>query len=124
MAKQNIKYQRLEITYPNGTVAGSKKNHELILDGEMDRVVGIAMYPISDGGIENIRLGLTDNSGEIQEPTHQDDWIDKGFGDYYARKKPMDIEARGRKITVTVELPENLTADLKFDMVFILKNNE
>jgi len=123
MAKQNIKYQRLEISYPNGTTAGNKKDHELILDSEMDKVVGIAMYPISDGGVSAIRIGLTDNSGEIQEPTHQDDWIDKGFGDYYNRKKPMDIEAKGRKIKVAVEIPTNLTSDLKFDLVFILKNN-
>lgn len=123
MAKQNIKYQRLEISYPNGTTAGNKKDHELILDSEMDKVVGIAMYPISDGGVSAIRIGLTDNSGEIQEPTHQDDWIDKGFGDYYNRKKPMDIEAKGRKVKVAVEIPANLTADLKFDLVFILKNN-
>ena len=123
MAKQNIKYQRLEISYPNGTTAGNKKDHELILDSEMDKVVGIAMYPISDGGVLAIRLGLTDNSGEIQEPTHQDDWIDKGFGDYYNRKKPMDIEAKGRKIKVALEIPTNLTSDLKFDLVFILKNN-
>jgi len=123
MAKQNIKYQRLEISYSNGTTAGNKKDHELILDSEMDKVVGIAMYPISDGGVSAIRLGLTDNSGEIQEPTHQDDWIDKGFGDYYNRKKPMDIEAKGRKIKVAVEIPTNLISDLKFDLVFILKNN-
>jgi len=123
MAKQNIKYQRLEISYPNGTTAGNKKDHELILDSEMDKVVGIAMYPISDGGVSAIRIGLTDNSGEIQEPTHQDDWIDKGFGDYYNRKKPMDIEAKGRKLKVAVEIPADLTADLKFDLVFILKNN-
>jgi len=123
MAKQNIKYQRLEISYPNGTTAGNKKDYELILDSEMDKVVGIAMYPISDGGVSAIRLGLTDNSGEIQEPTHQDDWIDKGFGDYYNRKKPMDIEAKGRKIKVAVEIPTNLISDLKFDLVFILKNN-
>ena len=123
MAKQNIKYQRLEVFYPDGTLAGSKKDHEIILDSEMDKVVGIAMYPISDGGVSAIRLGLTDNSGEIQEPTHQDDWIDKGFGDYYNRKKPMDIEAKGRKVKLTVEIPEDLLDDLKFDLVFILKNS-
>jgi len=123
MSKQNIKYQRLEVAYPNGTTAGTKTDHELTLDTEMDSVVGIAMYPITDGGVSAVRLGLRDNSGEIQEPTHQDDWIDKGFGDYYNRKKPLDIEAKGRKIKVSVEIPAILTSDLKFDLVFILKNN-
>lgn len=123
MSKQNIKYQRLEVTYPTGTTAGTKTDHELTLDTEMDSVVGIAMYPILDGGVSAVRLGLRDNSGEIQEPTHQDDWIDKGFGDYYNRKKPLDIEAKGRKVKVSVEIPANLTSDLKFDLVFILKNN-
>jgi len=121
--KQNIKYQRLEVNYPNGTTSGTKTDHELTLDTEMESVVGIAMYPITDGGVTAIRLGLRDNSGEIQEPTHQDDWIDKGFGDYYNRKKPLDIEAKGRKIKVSVEIPVVLTSDLKFDLVFILKNN-
>jgi len=123
MANQNIKYQRLEVSYPNGTTAGVKKDHSIVLDPAMDKVVGIAMYPIADGGVSAIRLGLSDNSGEIQEPTHQDDWIDKGFGDYYNRKKPMDLEAKGRPVTVAVEIPEDLTGDLKFDLVFILKNN-
>ncbi len=121
--KQNIKYQRLEVTYPTGTTAGTKTDHELTLDTEMETVVGIAMYPITDGGVSAIRLGLRDNSGEIQEPTHQDDWIDKGYGDYYNRKKPLDIEAKGRKIKVSTEIPATLTSDLKFDLVFILKNN-
>ena len=123
MAKQNIKYQRLEVNYPIGTTTGIKTDHELTLDTEMESVVGIAMYPISDGGVSAIRLGLRDNSGEVQEPTHQDDWIDKGFGDYYNRKKPLDIEAKGRKVKVSVEIPAILTSDLKFDLVFILKNN-
>ncbi len=124
MAKQNIKYQRLEISYPNGTTAGNKKDHSIVLDPAMDKVVGIAMYPISDGGVDAIRLGLSDHSGEIQEPTHQDDWIDKGYGDYYNRKKPMDLEANGKPVTANVEIPSDLTADLKFDLVFILKNNQ
>lgn len=123
MAKQNIKYQRLEVSYPNGTTAGYKKDHKITLDSQMDKVVGIAMYPIADGGVDPIRLGLSNHNTDIQEPTHQDDWIDKGFGDYYNRKKPMDIEAGGREITVTVDIPTDLTADLKFDLVFILKNS-
>ncbi len=124
MAKQNIKYQRLEVSYPDTTTAGNKKDHSIVLDPEMDKVVGIAMYPIADGGVNAIRLGLSDQSGEIQEPTHQDDWIDKGYGDYYNRKKPMDLGARGRKVSVNVEIPEDLYDELKFDLVFILKNNE
>ena len=124
MAKQNIKYQRLEVSYPIGTTAGNKKDHIIFLDSEMDKLVGVAMYPIADGGVSAIRLGLGDNSGDIQEPTHQDDWIDKGFGDYYNRKKPMDLGARGRKITANIEIPEELISELKFDLVFILKNNE
>lgn len=123
MAKQNIKYQRLEISYPAATTAGEKKDHEIILDSVMDKVVGIAMYPISDGGVAPIRIGLTDPSGEVQEPTHQDDWIDKGYGSYYDRKKPMDIVAKGRKVTVSVDIPAVLASELKFDLVFILRNN-
>ena len=124
MAKQNIKYQRLEVSYPTGTTAGNKKDHIIYLDNEMNKLVGVAMYPIADGGVSAIRLGLGDQSGDIQEPTHQDDWIDKGFGDYYNRKKPMDLEAGGKKITANVEIPSTLTSELKFDLVFILKNNE
>ena len=121
--KKNIKYQRLEIAYPSGTTAGVKNDNEIVLDTEMDKVVGVAMYPISDGGVGAVRLGLRDNSGEIQELTHQDDYIDKGYGDYYARKKPLDVEARGRKIKVSTEIPDELTSELKFDLVFILKKN-
>jgi len=65
MANQNIKYQRLEVSYPNGTTAGVKKDHSIVLDPAMDKVVGIAMYPIADGGVSAIRLGLSDNSGEM-----------------------------------------------------------
>ncbi|OBQ52871.1 hypothetical protein JJL45_09185 [Tamlana sp. s12] len=119
----NVKYQRLTIIYPTGTSAGSKRDNEIILDPEMSKAVGVAMYSISNGGIGAVRLGLRDNSGEIQEPTHQDDFIDKGYGDYYARKKPLDIEARGRKVYVTVEIPEVLTSALSFDLVFVLKND-
>jgi len=36
----------------------------------------------------------------------------------------MDLEAKGRPVTVAVEIPEDLSSDLKFDLVFILKNNE
>ena len=123
MARQNIKYQRLEVSYPAGTTAGLRKDNIVILDPEMDKAVGIAMYPITDGGIDAVRIGMTDPSGEVQEPTHQDDWTDKGYGDYYNRKKPLDIEARGRKITIAVDIPGTLQSDLKFDLVFILKNN-
>lgn len=123
MSKQNIKYQRLEIAYATGVTAGLKTDHEIILDSEMQKVVGVAMYPISDGGVSSIRIGLRNNSGEIQEPTHQDDYIDKGFGDYYNRKKPLDIEANGQRLKISVEIPADLTADLKFDLVFILKND-
>ncbi|AUS04383.1 hypothetical protein [Pseudotamlana carrageenivorans] len=119
----NVKYQRLEVKYPIGTTAGTKRDNEITLDPEMDRVVGVAMYPISDGGVTAIRLGLRDSSGEIQEPTHEDDFIDKGFGGYYERKKPLDVEARGRKMYVSVEIPADLTAELAFDLVFVLKND-
>lgn len=115
-----LKYQRIEVVYPSGTTAGQKTNNNIILDPEMEKAVGIAMYPISNGGVDAVRVGLRDQSGEIQEPTHQDDWIDKGFGSYYDRKKPLDVDAKGRKVTITVDIPEDLTSDLKFDLVFIL----
>jgi len=124
MARQNLKYQRLEVIFPTGTTEGVKKTHEIVLDSQMNRCVAVAMYPIADGGVDAVRIGMSDPSGEIQEPTHQDDWIDKGQGDYYARKKPMDIEAEGRTVKVAVDIPAELTADLKFDLVFILKNNQ
>lgn len=123
MSKQRLKYQRLEVSYPSGTTPGNKKDHSIVLDAEMDRVVGIALYPIGSVS-EDFRLGLTDNSGEIQEPTHYKDFTDQGFGDYYARKKPMDLEARGRKVTLNVEILNTLSAELRFDLVFILKNND
>ena len=127
MLKQNkmpkLKYQRLEVAYPSGTTAGEKTDHDITLDIQMDRVVAVAMYPIADGGVDPVRVGLKDPSGEIQEPTHQDDWIDKGSGDYYGRKKPMDFEARGRKVKLTVDIPAELTAELKFDFVFMMKND-
>lgn len=119
-----LKYQTLEVSYPTGTTAGFKKDHEIVLDTEMKRVVGVALYPISDGGVAPVRIGLSDQSGEIQAPTHQDDWTDKGSGDYYDRKKPMDIEANGRTVKLTVDIPAELTKDLKFDFVFILQNKD
>jgi hypothetical protein len=123
MSKQRLKYQRLEVFYPAGTTAGNKKDHSIVLDAEMDRVVGVALYSINDAGIE-FRLGLSDNSGDIQEPTHFHDFLDRGLGDYYARKKPLDFEARGRKVTLNVEILSTLGDDLRFDLVFILKNDE
>lgn len=120
---ENVKFQRLEVVYPVGTKAGSKKNNKIILDSEMDLVVGVAMYPINAGGVGAVRIGLRDQSGEIQEPTHEDDFIDRGFGDYYSRKKPLYIQAKGRELNVSVEIPADLTEELSFDLVFILKNN-
>ena len=118
-----IKYQRLEIVYPAGTTAGVKRDNEIVLDPEMSKAVAVAMYPIATGGVNAVRLGLKDSSGEIQEPTHQDDFIDKGHGNYYERKKPLDIVAGGRKLYVAVDIPEALTETLSFDLVFVLKND-
>ena len=119
-----IKYQTLEVSYPSGTSAGFKKDHEIVLDSQMQRVVGVAMYPISDGGVAPVRIGISDTISDIQTPTHQDDYIDKGHGGYYDRKKPVDIEANGKTVKLTVDIPAELTADLKFDFVFILQNQD
>jgi len=35
----------------------------------------------------------------------------------------MDIEAKGRKVKLAVEIPEDLYDPLQFDLVFILKNS-
>lgn len=119
-----LKYQRLEVVYPAGTTAGEKSDHQITLDNTMKNCVAVAMYPIADGGIDPVRIGVRDLSGVVQEPTHQNDYIDNGFGDFYGRKKPMGIPAEGNKITLVVDIPEVLASDLKFDFVFILQNED
>lgn len=120
---QNVKYQRVEVVYPTGTAAGLKNDVEITLDPEMGKAIAIAMYPIKDGGVAPVRIGLRDQAGLIQEPTHQDDYIDKGMGGYYDRKKPLDIVAGGRKVHIAVDIPEVLASELSFDLVFMLANN-
>ncbi|WP_299760876.1 hypothetical protein [uncultured Pontibacter sp.] len=111
--------QTLTVTYPVGTAAGTY-NDSVVLDEQYSECQGVAAYESGNGGIPNYKIGLKDSSDTYQEQTHKDDWIVSTDVAPSQRIKPITPPIRGQKLTVVTQIPEVLTAELSYDIVFKL----
>ncbi len=118
---KEIHYQTETIALPSATGAGSYTK-EYILNSAYTRCIGIAVLESKTGGISTYRIGLDDKDNRYISAVHKNLLqSDKAAGmSFKDRFLPMNIKADGHRIKVTTVLPEPITSDLEYDIVFLL----
>ena len=118
-------YQTEKIVFPADTQARTYRN-EIILDSSYERCVGIAVIESQTGGIPVYRLGLEDKDKMIISTVHKSFLMsDKAAGlKLDNRALPLNIKAGGHKVKIITDIPVLLTAELEYDVVFILERSE
>lgn len=126
MNQENYKYQTKRCTIPSGTAATDAIQFKEILDKEYDLCRGIAVYEISDGGIQGTSLGIKHTKGKIfQDPTTVKDYLAGDglkFGDRYKQFGGSIDNKGGREILLEFYTEEETTSDAIYDVVFQLVN--
>ena len=119
---KEITYQAEKVSFASGTTARTYRN-EFILDSSYERCIGIAVIETKDGGISSYRLGLEDNDKTIISLVHKDFLkSDPAAGmKLENRVLPLNIKAGGHKAKMVTDIPITLTADLEYDVVFVLE---
>lgn len=117
---KKVRYQSEIITLASGTPAGLY-DRDINIDREYTEIEGAAIYPISDGGIDNYRVGFKDAEKIYHNITSKTDWQPIAVERY---KKIGPIENRGQKFTVLVANAQVLASELKFEIVFLLSKPE
>ncbi len=123
---KELTYQSEKITFASGTAERTYRT-EFILNSGYERCIGIAVIESQTGGISSYRVGLEDNSGNVLiSPVHKNFLqSDKAAGlKLENRVLPVNIKAGGQKIKVITEIPTALTADLEYDIVFVLEREK
>ncbi len=122
---KEVFYQTETIGYASGQAAGTLYK-EVILDSAYERVVGIAVLESKDGGIASYRIGIDDKDKQYISAVHKNLLMsDKAAGMTPSNRfLPMNIKAAGHKVKIATVIPANLTADLEYDIVFLLQREQ
>lgn len=115
---KKTRYQEITITVESGKTG--TVTEPVSLDQQYNRIKGVALYPITDGGLSYFDLAFRDRNKIYHDPTHRDDWTAKGEERY----KPFDQPNDGRTFYLEIVLPAATTSELKFQLVFKLESDE
>ncbi len=119
--KRLIKYQKKEVVFPSGTTAGVK-TESVDFDRAYQLCDGVLVYERENGGVPYWELGLSDDDlGTYVDTVDSNFFKDKTRNERFLQ---VSIANNKRPIRISLNLPENLTADLKFQMIFRLKNTD
>ncbi|WP_020534041.1 hypothetical protein [Flexithrix dorotheae] len=119
--KRLIKYQKKEIIFPVGTTAGVK-TESVDFDRAYQLCDGVTVYERAGGGVPFWELGLSDDDlGTYVDTVESKFFKDQGRDERFLE---VSIANNKRPIRISVNIPEVLTSDLKFQMIFRLKNTE
>jgi len=123
MAKE-IFYQSETISYATSQPAGTLYK-EITLNSSYERCIGIALIESKPGGVSAYRIGLDDKDKQYISAVHKNLLMsDPAAGMAVANRfLPVNIKADGHKVKVATVIPANLTADLEYDIVFLLQRD-
>jgi len=118
-------YQTELISYNTGTVASNLRK-EIILNSAYERCIGVGIIPVSNGGINMHKVGIEDATETIITPVPFSFLeSDKAAGlKPENRLLPINMRAMGHKATMITEIPQDITAELSYYVVFQLEREQ
>ena len=116
---RKVREQSRVITIANGTSQGTVLAAKISLDTSYEKATGVHIVEIKNGGLPYYRLSVQDDAG-----TTQTDMMHKKTYEYDPERefKQIDVQVVERQMLIQVELPQNLTDDLVFELTFKLEN--
>lgn len=120
--KRKFRMQPVLVTVPTGNTGAYETSFRFV-DG-YDRVTGVMTQVSNNGGRANFRIGINDQSGVVEDPHHNQNWVADTSTGHTERMKPMDFEADGRRAKIVIETDEATTAELKVELTFMLERTE
>lgn len=121
MAKK--RFDQVEtVELASGTAAGLHEK-EFTLDSTYPKGTGVRVHVLENKSID-FNIGFKNQTGQLQNPTHKDDYISSTSTAPNCRIKELDYKAGGMRIVVQTDLSAALTADLKYQVVFTLEREE
>lgn len=115
----------LLVTIANGTASGITKIPKVI-DSTVERVIGISIQPISNGGLTYYRIGIQDDNQVYDELNHFKNYVAGDAAGLSSEQRFVATNIRGdeNKVYVNVETPAPTTSDLVFDVTFLCERKE
>ncbi len=129
---KQYKYQKLDVTIASGATAGFV-SRGLKLDEQYQRVVGVKVRQIADGGLDRsaatkyYNLGYKNDSEQYVEVQHCDDLLSNPSGTSRSGVSVNDqyldlgFEIRGQQAYIDIETKATLTSDLVLQVIFKLE---
>lgn len=116
---KKIRYQRVDILIASGSLP-SIEPVKVFLETGYERCIGIAYYESKDGGISHYNIGLKDDNMVYHDLTHKKDWEPIASERY----KPISFRNHKGAYYVQVQNEQDLTDDIKGQVVFVLEGDE
>lgn len=122
--EKEVFYQTETINYAAATPAATLYK-EITLNSSYERCTGVALFESKTGGISTYRIGIDDKDKQYFSSTHKDLYVSSPQAGQQEENRFLktNIKAGGHKIKIGTQLPEVLSSDLEYDIVFKLERN-
>jgi hypothetical protein len=121
---KNRKETTQTVTIPNGTGA-TIQDFRFPLDRDYSHVTEMYVIERSNGGnAQNYRIGFRNEEGLIvRELAPKEAYLSQTNIPIHERYVPIELEANGRNVIVKVETFAATSADLVFDVIYVMVNH-
>jgi hypothetical protein len=123
--KEQTVLQSFLITVASGLAGGVIREQEIELDSAYDEAVGVEAHQVNDGGTTDsyYQIGVADTDKAYVEIAHKNAIMTSSAVDQRGKMRAVNIPIRsGKKLKVKTYWPTgNLSADLRYELVFTLK---
>lgn len=118
-------YQTKQIIYPDQTPSGTLYT-DIVLNNAYERCIGVAIYPIQEGGQSFYRVGLGDQNQDYLNNIHYKALVASEASGLETDKRFMklNIKAEGHTVKVRTEIPSQVVGTLSYDVVFLLEREK
>lgn len=126
--KETVKeyfYQTQHISFPDSTPAGTLYK-DIVLNNAYKRCVGIAVYPILNGGQSFYRIGLGDQNQDYLNNIHYKALVGSENAGLEVDKRFMkvNIKAEGHILKLRTEIQTQVDSQLSYDFVLLLEREK
>lgn len=124
-AESQVRFQKIDINVPSGTLAGSLIEANVQLDRDYNRIIGIGFFEVTDGGIsQNYSVGARSSRSQWVDLISYFAWNaneNVGPGEKYY---PVNIPyGSGDTFYGQIQVNAQPASDLQGQMVLILKRD-
>ncbi|MBD0403209.1 hypothetical protein [Flammeovirga sp. EKP202] len=118
-------YQTQHISFPDQQPAGTLYK-DIVLNNAYQRCVGIALFPITDGGQSFFRVGLGDQNQDYLNNIHYKALVSSEASGLEVDKRFMkvNIKAEGHILKLRTEIQNQVTSELSYDFILLLERDK